>query len=334
MHGKMGIAIYFFNLARETQDVVYSGFAEKLVEEIYQEIDVSTPLDFENGLAGIGWGIEYLVQNGFIEGDTDEALDEIDNQLYLFKDLFQRTEFSNGLVGLGGYYLKRLQNQSTSNRTETAALKIQMVLYVINELELQIKSIEIANFIHKPQCFKLTWDYTLIISFLLEVYQLDLDSLKVSALLHQLITPLFQKTNLPQLHSHCLFMLLIIAKIKHSNIGVFPDQSLEELRRSIACNIENDQIIKELTPGSAFLLDGSTGIEFIYLRLWQLTGDAEYRDSALQWKTFSLKLEESDQGYAGFKVAEEDEKKAFGLLEGLAGIGLTWCMEKKLNKKA
>ena len=72
MHGKTGIALYFFELAKKAQDSTYQDFAERLVDKIYEEISISTPLDFENGLAGIGWGIEYLVQNGFIEGNTDE----------------------------------------------------------------------------------------------------------------------------------------------------------------------------------------------------------------------------------------------------------------------
>ena len=67
MHGKMGIAIYFFHLAQETKNQIYEDYAGELIDEIYDEISTTTPLDFENGLAGIGWGIEYLVQNGFIE---------------------------------------------------------------------------------------------------------------------------------------------------------------------------------------------------------------------------------------------------------------------------
>jgi lantibiotic modifying enzyme len=62
MHGKMGIAIYFFHLARETKNQIYEDYAGELIDEIYDEISTTTTLDFENGLAGIGWGIEYLVQ--------------------------------------------------------------------------------------------------------------------------------------------------------------------------------------------------------------------------------------------------------------------------------
>lgn len=55
MHGKMGIAIYFFHLARETENQIYEDYAGELIDEIYEEISLTTPCDFENGLAGIGW---------------------------------------------------------------------------------------------------------------------------------------------------------------------------------------------------------------------------------------------------------------------------------------
>ena len=54
MHGKTGIAIYFFHLFRETSNQIYEDYAGELIEDIYEEISKNTPVNFENGLAGIG----------------------------------------------------------------------------------------------------------------------------------------------------------------------------------------------------------------------------------------------------------------------------------------
>ena len=78
LNGKMGIAIFFYHYARYTDNKVYSNYAGELIDEIYEEINKNTPIDFANGLTGIGWGIEYLVKNGFVEADTDVALSEMD----------------------------------------------------------------------------------------------------------------------------------------------------------------------------------------------------------------------------------------------------------------
>ena len=76
--GKMGIAISLYYYAHYNISKVFEDCADELIDEIYEEINTATPLDFENGLTGIGWGLEYLVRNGFLEGDTDDILKGID----------------------------------------------------------------------------------------------------------------------------------------------------------------------------------------------------------------------------------------------------------------
>lgn len=81
LNGKMGIAIFFYHYSRYTQNKIFEDYAGELIDEIYEEINVNTPVNFADGLTGIGWGIEYLVKNHFTEGDTDEVLAEIDNTM-------------------------------------------------------------------------------------------------------------------------------------------------------------------------------------------------------------------------------------------------------------
>lgn len=73
LNGKMGIAIFFYHFARYTGSKIFEEYASELLDEIYEEINTNTPVDFANGLTGVGWGIEYLVKNGFVEADTDEV---------------------------------------------------------------------------------------------------------------------------------------------------------------------------------------------------------------------------------------------------------------------
>lgn len=42
MHGKMGIAIYFFHLTRETKNQIYEDFAGKLLNKIFNELSVTS----------------------------------------------------------------------------------------------------------------------------------------------------------------------------------------------------------------------------------------------------------------------------------------------------
>lgn len=76
--GKMGIALMFHIYGNRKQSHIYSDFANELLIDIWNEIDSHIKLNFANGLCGIGWGIEFLVQNNYIEGNTNEICEDID----------------------------------------------------------------------------------------------------------------------------------------------------------------------------------------------------------------------------------------------------------------
>ena len=108
-HGKTGIVIFFAHYARYTGNPLYQEFAGELLNEVCEEIHTGLPVCFESGLCGIGWGIEYLLKNGFMEGDSDEILSELDAQVMTY-DLRRITDRSlrSGLEGISLYIYTRL----------------------------------------------------------------------------------------------------------------------------------------------------------------------------------------------------------------------------------
>ena len=116
-HGKMGIVLFFSELAHVNHNPIYEDLASSLLGEIYEEIHYDLPINLENGLCGIGWGIEYLVQHGLMEGDTDEILSDIDQKVMEINP-FRIKDFSirRGLGGIVYYVLARL---NASRQSET-----------------------------------------------------------------------------------------------------------------------------------------------------------------------------------------------------------------------
>jgi hypothetical protein len=182
--GKMGIAIFMYNYARKIDNETYKNFAGELIDEIYEGISTQTPVDFENGLTGIGWGIEYLVRNGFVEADTDEALTEIDNAIYC--SMVQRSillENSNDLFGYGFYCITRLLGKGNDEDNLNTLIKKQHLIYLTDEcerllilkkyLDFNIKSLRIGTI------NSIAW-------FLLEMHKLGLFPSKVDKLLRHL----------------------------------------------------------------------------------------------------------------------------------------------------
>ena len=80
--GEMGLVLFFSRYARFIQNDLYLDYAYGLIEKIQRKIHQYTPINYKHGLTGIGSAIEYLVQNGFFEADTDEILEDFDKRIY------------------------------------------------------------------------------------------------------------------------------------------------------------------------------------------------------------------------------------------------------------
>ena len=107
--GKMGAVLFFFHYARYTGNVLYENYAEELFDEVYNDVNKGISYGFANGLCGIGWAVEYLIKQEFIEGDTDDALEEIDRQVMVYNPTrISDYSFANGLDGIVCYVLSRL----------------------------------------------------------------------------------------------------------------------------------------------------------------------------------------------------------------------------------
>lgn len=114
-HGKMGVVLFFSIYSRFSKNELYNQFAYVLLDEINMDIHENTLTDFENGLSGIGWAIEYLVQNGYMEGDTDEILEDIDVRMMEY-DIGRILNSRDKLIGILYYLCARLSAIRESNR--------------------------------------------------------------------------------------------------------------------------------------------------------------------------------------------------------------------------
>jgi hypothetical protein len=147
LNGKMGIAIFFYQYSRYTLNKIYEDYAGELIDEIYEEINTNIPVDFANGLTGIGWGIEYLVKNGFLEADTDEALAEFDS--YIYKHRLNKPILINSgddLFGYGFYHIARLQCHKIDDNDLNTLIKKYHLIFLTDECERILEQKLYANF--------------------------------------------------------------------------------------------------------------------------------------------------------------------------------------------
>ena len=108
--GKMGIIISLINYSRTTKQKAIEDVADFLMEQVLDNITNVSPLSFSNGITGIGWGIEYLIQNGYMPGCGADICTEIDEKL-MSCDVRRVNDFSleHGLYGWLHYIVAHIQ---------------------------------------------------------------------------------------------------------------------------------------------------------------------------------------------------------------------------------
>lgn len=110
-YGKMGSVLFFVHYAKYTNNSMYDEFAGEILDEIYEDIHSEMPVYFSNGLSGMAWGIEYLLQQGYMEGESDEVLSDLDAKIMKW-DPRRISDFTleTGLEGIAWYVLSRLMS--------------------------------------------------------------------------------------------------------------------------------------------------------------------------------------------------------------------------------
>lgn len=136
-HGKMGAAIYLLHLSRITQNEEYTKESLKLIDAVYNQISLNLPYTFDNGLLGIGCGFEYIINNGFVDTDSNEILSELD--FWVMNLIDSRTinnlNLDKGICGIGYYLYCRLKKRMNDNDTIIILKLKEYLIYMLDWLE-------------------------------------------------------------------------------------------------------------------------------------------------------------------------------------------------------
>lgn len=106
LYGKMGIAISLLSYGKLVDNEVYMDAGGDLLDEVLNNINNSMTIYFASGLCGIGWGVEFLIQNKMVDGCSNEVCRNIDKEI-MSKDIRRLTDLSldTGLEGMLHYIL-------------------------------------------------------------------------------------------------------------------------------------------------------------------------------------------------------------------------------------
>lgn len=149
LHGKMGIAIFFYLYSRFSKNKLFKKYADELIDEIYKQIDAQSSIDFDSGLAGVAWGIVYLMDNKFISGDICLVLKSLDSRIQEW-DVRKIRDYSlrTGLKGLAYYIISRYGNKSCRG----SIIPNEYIKDLITSLKLDITDDESQILVEKLNC--------------------------------------------------------------------------------------------------------------------------------------------------------------------------------------
>ena len=115
--GMTGIMLVLAHYARVRKIPVIEQVSDYLMEQITKNIARTDSIYLRDGMAGIGWGIEDLIQNGYMRGCGVELTREIDEQI-MRVDIRRMTDdtMENGLIGLFHYIVAHIQGATLQGR--------------------------------------------------------------------------------------------------------------------------------------------------------------------------------------------------------------------------
>jgi hypothetical protein len=107
--GIMGKIICNLSYAHASGDLSYHEKSIELIDRLVARIGALKSTCFSKGLSGVGWGIEWIARQNYIEINTDEVLEEFDDMFFksVIYSGWDQISLSDGLMGALYYFYSR-----------------------------------------------------------------------------------------------------------------------------------------------------------------------------------------------------------------------------------
>ena len=349
--GKMGLAMGLLIYTIHSHKVKFKHQGIKIIESIFKRIEQSDHYIFSfcNGLASIGWALEYLEKKRHINYNTNILLEDFDLALSNVLELEMKKgnyDFLHEALGMVLYFIHRIQ------KNENLSKVLQKFVVQLNELgERQttgtIKWISVIDHEKQKMGYNISLAHgmssiAIILSKLYAIKGIDQKMIKnllqgcVNYIIEQEIDrdkygsffPNVALESMERLHGSrlgwCYGDLGIAMALWQAGVAlqneIWKNKALEvllfaaEKRRDLEKNFVKD----------AGLCHGAAGIGHVFYRAWWNTKIPEFKKAADYWFEQTIKMSIFADGLAGYKTwgGEKGWVNSYGLLEGIAGIGL------------
>jgi len=350
--GGMGIALFNFYYSQITNQGEYYKIGSEKIEVLIDNINSIKSNTYCGGLAGVCWGFEHIIEKKFIDLDSYEFLEELDellekNMNYCYSS--NNWDFLHGASGITYYFNKRYSN--------TKSLKIRKIIedslvfldkITIKEANGRYKLESIVNIEKQEKGFNICLSHGIssIVCLLAKLYKNNIEKEKVKNLINGFVSYIlaqqysdiqnkesfFPSTSLETKKANdksrlawCYGDLGVAMAIYQAGIALNNSKWIDKAMKvflfsSTKRDLKNNSLI------DAGLCHGTAGVGHIFYRMYWNTKRIEFKVAADFWFNETLKMAYHEDGLAGFKAWHTDKYGGWvneaGLLEGVAGIGL------------
>lgn len=136
LSGKLGVAIYLLEYARWSTQNNFLAIGEWLVSDVLEHVSFdSLEFSYHDGILGVGIGIAYLYNRGFIDGDSDEILEEFDELIQYTINYRKLDEGQINIDMLGILFYLYLRTKERHDLTLSLLKNREHLIYAIDWLE-------------------------------------------------------------------------------------------------------------------------------------------------------------------------------------------------------
>jgi len=309
--GKMGVCLYFFMMADCMKNKKYQQWAEKLLDEIYEQLNQDMLAKTILDLMQVGIGIDFLVKQKYVEGNINQVLGDIDNVLFQRitspKNPHKLSYETPGFLYILYYLYLRLERQKPNS--DNRFLMEELTIKTFNDVYVSLNS----TFYDEPEFFNLDYRLPSFLYVLSKIHSLQFYNYRIDEVIKE-ITGLIQ-SRIPALHANRLYLLWGLAHLKHATSFTFWDEQAD----MICHNINIQKIIEqEFRNKQVFIKDGVAAIYLLLVALEKTSYKISYNPEIL-----CKRILNSD-------IWKENNQQSLAFAYGMSG--LLW-VEHLINKK-
>ncbi len=348
LNGLSGVPFFYWNLYNINKDDSLLDKMSFVIDKVLTQVNESKVLNYCDGIAGVGYMLNYFIEQEILDEDIEGYLHDLDQLLLpVAEELINtgNTDFLHGGIGIS-YYLLQRSLKDASLRKAVAPLCNDLLVTMKREANMDTNTQASLYDGVKVKHLNLGMAHGLISNLFLlsKFYDLFPDKKQLLDVVNSVLTVLDQYAANEGDDTPLSVYPSIVNESGNGRYDVplgwcYGDSITALGIHSMARKTDNAAVLQKSnaialrtlsrnSPETAFTNDacvchGAASNAMIYLKWYKQSEQPQYLQGYQNWIGHTLKAGHHTDGIAGYKRYYGDsERPVFGMLDGVLGIGL------------